>query len=315
MSNLDIITIGEGLVELSSPLSLAYADTLDKFYGGDTLATAVAASRLGSKVGYISRVANDSFKGFLLDGWSAEGLDISHIKCMPGHNGLYFVTGHETGTKQYAYYRKKTAATMLSDKDIDEEYVKTAKIVYATGITQSISISAREAVLKLLKTAKENNLTTAFDPNFDSLLWTKEEAREAFTDIEGLIDILFLNLKSDSLELWEIESIDKLIELSSDRGVKTLVIKSKENKGYYLTNSSETTFLPFYSDIKTDSTGAGDVFNGAFLHEIAKGSTNLHALKVASVVAGLQVHGIGAIKSIPSYKEVAEVLKEQNEEI
>ena len=45
--NLDIITIGEGLVELSSNKSLTYAQTLDKYYGGDTLCTAVAAQRLG----------------------------------------------------------------------------------------------------------------------------------------------------------------------------------------------------------------------------------------------------------------------------
>ena len=59
---LDIITIGESLIELSSPTSLAYSQTLDKYYGGDTLSTAVAAQRLGSKTGYISRVANDPFR-------------------------------------------------------------------------------------------------------------------------------------------------------------------------------------------------------------------------------------------------------------
>ncbi len=148
MEQLDIITIGEGLLELSCVQSLAYVDKLDKYYGGDTLATAVAASRLGSKVGYISKVANDAFKNFLIDGWNSEGLDISQTKIIEGHNGVYFSAGHDSGHKEFAYYRKKTAATMLSAKDIDEEYVKSAKIVYATGITQSLSISAREAVLK-----------------------------------------------------------------------------------------------------------------------------------------------------------------------
>ena len=53
---LDIITIGESLIELSSNQSLAYAQTLEKYYGGDTLCTAVAAMRLGSKAGYITRL-------------------------------------------------------------------------------------------------------------------------------------------------------------------------------------------------------------------------------------------------------------------
>ena len=50
-NKLDIVTLGEGLVEFSSRQSLAYADTLDKYYGGDTLTTAVAAARMGSTVG------------------------------------------------------------------------------------------------------------------------------------------------------------------------------------------------------------------------------------------------------------------------
>ena len=65
----DIISIGESLIELSSDKSLTYAECLTKFYGGDTLCTAVAAARLGSKVGYITRVGNDHFKDFLLESW------------------------------------------------------------------------------------------------------------------------------------------------------------------------------------------------------------------------------------------------------
>lgn len=311
-NKLDIVTLGEGLVEFSSRQSLAYADTLDKYYGGDTLTTAVAAARMGSNVGYISKVANDAFKDFLVGSWAAEGLDVSQIKMINGHNGIYFVAGHDTGKKEFVYYRKKTAASMLSARDIDEDYIKSAKIVYATGITQSISISAQEAVLKMFQTAKENNVTVAFDPNFDPLLWSKEEAKDGFNQIEDYIDILFLNLKSDSLALWDIESVDKLIELFLDRGIKTVVLKSKNKSGYYVANASETLFVPFYSDIKVDSTGAGDAFNGAFLHSVAEGKSVFESAKFAAVVSGLQVRGVGAIKSIPSLKEVSEAMREQN---
>ena len=42
-SDLDLITIGESLIELSADTKLADADTLTKYYGGDTLAVAVSA--------------------------------------------------------------------------------------------------------------------------------------------------------------------------------------------------------------------------------------------------------------------------------
>ena len=53
---LDIITIGESLIELSTSENLTTAPSLDKYYGGDTLTTAISALRLGSRVGFISRI-------------------------------------------------------------------------------------------------------------------------------------------------------------------------------------------------------------------------------------------------------------------
>jgi len=314
MDKLNIITMGEVLVELSSTQSLEYADTLDKNFGGDTLTAAAAAARLGGKVGYITKIASDAFRDFLVGGLAAEGIDISTITVNEGYNGIYFVAGCETGKKEFAYYRKKSAAASLTEKDIDEEYIKKANIVYATGITQSLSLSVKEAVFKMFKTAKENGVTTAYDPNFHPVFWSKEEAKEAFEEIKDYVDIIFMNVHSDSLALWDIDSYDKLGSIFFDMGIKTVVIKSKENSGYHIYFSGKSAFVPFYSDVKTDSTGAGDVFNGAFLYEISKGNSPVKAAEIASVVAGLQVRKIGAIKSIPTLKEVTAAIREKNEQ-
>src|SRR5574344_2018968 len=157
---LDIVTIGESLIELSSNVSLKQTSTLDKYYGGDTLATAVTASRLGSKVGYITRVGCDYFKEFLLDSWQAEGLDISQVRLTSDTNGLYLLARPENEPKEYSYYRKKTAATKLSVDDIAEDYISSAQIFYTTGLTQSLSLSAREAVKKAYEIARNNSLLT-----------------------------------------------------------------------------------------------------------------------------------------------------------
>ncbi len=313
LEKLDIITIGESLIELSSDKSLAYADSVDKYYGGDTLATAIAALRLGSKVGYISRVGMDYFKDFLLDSWQAEGLDISQIKLVDGFNGIYFIARPHGGDKEFAYYRKKTAATNLSIDDISEEYIRSASIVYASGVTQSLSLCAKEAVKKAFTIAKENNNLVAYDPNYSSKLWTRDEAKEAFEEIEDSIDILFLNLKYDSLALLEIQSIDKLIKYFWDKGISTVVVKSHTDSGYYTGYQGEVLFTEFYSDSIVDSTSAGDAFNGGFLHALASGLTPFEAVHIAAIVAGLQTQNIGAIKSIPFKKEVYSKYKGGNE--
>ena len=106
---LDIITIGESLIELSSDTSLSSAECLHKYYGGDALATAIAALREGSRVGFITRVGNDVFKDYLLDSWQAEGLDISQVKIATDPNGIYFIASPEPCQKEVSYYRKKNS--------------------------------------------------------------------------------------------------------------------------------------------------------------------------------------------------------------
>lgn len=301
---LDIITIGEGLIELSSDVSLSLATNLDKYYGGDTLTAAVAAKRLGSKVGYITRVGCDYFKEFLMDSWQAEGLDISQVKLTGDFNGLYLLARPKDGKKEFSYYRKKTAASRLSIDDISEKYIESAKIFYTSGIAQTLSISTKEAVKKAYTIAKEKGTITAYDPNYSPLLSTAEEAKEAFDDVIEYIDILFLSDKNDVAKLLEVESYEKIIKYFWDMGINTVVVKSSHDGGYYTGYGGDIVFCEFFAKEIVDTTCAGDAFNGGFLHALASGYSPFEATKLASVVSGLQAQGIGAIKSIPTKEEV-----------
>lgn len=307
---LDIITIGESLIELSGDLSLKDCDSLQKYYGGDTLASAIAASRLGADVGYITKVGNDYFKDYLISSWQNEGLDISQIKFSNEPNGLYIISRPKDSHKEIAYYRKKTAATKLSIDDISEEYIQNAKILYTSGIAQSISISAKEAVKKAYEIAKIKGLTTAYDPNFSDTLMTQEEAKENFAEVISNIDILFLSSKNDVQNLLELTSAEKVIKYFWDLGVKIVVVKASEDMGYYTGYNGDIVFTKFYTTEVVDTTCSGDAFNGGFLYAVSNGYTPFEATKLASVVAGLQSKGIGAIKSIPD-KNI--VLKSINE--
>lgn len=301
---LDIITLGEGLIELSSNVSLSLAQSLDKYYGGDTLAAAVAAKRLGSKVGYITRVGCDYFKEFLMDSWQAEGLDISQVKLTGDFNGLYLLARPKSGIKEFSYYRKRTAASKLSIEDISESYIENAKIFYTSGIAQTLSLSAREAVKKAYTIAKEKGLTTAYDPNYSPLITSLEDSKEAFDDVINDVDVLFLSDKNDVAKLFELYSAEKIIKYFWDLGINTVVIKSGQDRGYYTGYAGDIVFCEFLFDQTVDTTCSGDVFNGGFLHAISSGFSPFEATKLASVVSGLQSQKIGAIKSIPTKEEV-----------
>ena len=311
---LDIITIGESLIELSTSESLKTAESLNKFYGGDTLTTAIAALRLGSKVGFISRIGMDCFKDYLLESWQEEGLDISHVKPVKGVNGLYMVSKNkDSASKEFSFYRKKTAATNLSIDDISSEYILNSSILYSTGLTQSLSISAREAVKEAFRIAKENNVLTAYDPNYSSLIWTEDEAREAFNDIVDYLDVLFLNVRYDSKIVIDSESINNAIKYIWDKGISTVIVKSAIEKGYYVGYNGKIEFIKFINEDVTDDTGAGDSFNGGGLHGLASGMSPFKAASLGSIVAGLQIKNFGAIRSIPKKEEVYSIFKGQND--
>ena len=300
----DIICIGESLIELSADESLAYTEVLHKYFGGDTMATAVAASRLGAKVGYITVVGNDYLKDFLLDAWAAEGLDTSQTRLSEGSNGLYFIARCKNGTKEFVYYRKKTAATLLSESNIAPDYIKNSKIVYSTGITQSLSISALEAVKTAFKIAHDNEIKVAYDLNYTSRVWDIDEAKEALEEVLPYINIMFVNLEHDIKPLYNISSADLVIKNLWDKGVSIVVVREGNGTVSLGYNGEILTKTQLPVDEIVDTTGSGDVFNGAFLYGLVNGYTPFEALKLAIIMNYYQVQGIGAIKSIPSKEQV-----------
>lgn len=302
--NTDIVCIGESLIELSAGESLVYADVLNKYFGGDTMTTAVSASKLGAKVGYITVIGNDYLKDFLMDACACEGLDTSQIRLSDdGSNGLYFVARCKNGFKEYVYYRKRTAATKLCEEYIDPEYIKSTKIVYSTGITQSLSMMASEAVLKAFMIARANGVKVAYDVNYTSRIWEAEEAKEAADMVLPYIDILFCNMEHDVKPLYGINSVELVIKNAWDKGVSTVVVREASGGVSLGYNGEILTKSMIETPDFVDSTGSGDAFNGAFLYGIVQGYTPFEALRLAIIVAYYQVQGIGAIKSIPS-KEV-----------
>ena len=69
----DILSLGESMVEFFAEEPLSQAEQLQKAFAGDALNLLAAASRLGSSTGFLSRIGNDPFQEFLLNGWESLG--------------------------------------------------------------------------------------------------------------------------------------------------------------------------------------------------------------------------------------------------
>ncbi|MEM3571943.1 MAG: sugar kinase, partial [Candidatus Bathyarchaeia archaeon] len=195
---LDAVSLGEPLLEFNARGigSLRNIKTFDKGWGGDTSNFIVAFSRLGGCAGYITRVGDDEFGHCFLELWKKEGVDTSHVIIEKGgFTGIYFISRKNGGEHDFTYYRKDSAASHFSIKDLDIDYIKDAKIFHASGISQAISSSCNEAVLYAMKKAKESNVIVSYDPNIRLKLWSLDKAQDAILKAIKLCDIVMPSLE------------------------------------------------------------------------------------------------------------------------
>ncbi len=303
---IDVGIIGECLIELSSNGTLAESSTLNKYFGGDTITTAVAISRLGGKTSYITKVGNDGFREFIISSLENENIDTSLITTNDEQNGMYIVSNTQS-KKEVLYYKRKTAATKLSIDDISEDCIKRMKLIYSTGTVQALSAGARELVRESFRVAKNNDVITAYDPNYTSCFMSSADINELMDEIVEYCDIIFMSLKKDSASLYKLDSVDNIMKYFWDKGIKIVVIKSHLDNGYYTGYNGNISFTEFYNTTKAvDVTASGDVFNGGFLYALTNGYSPSESMKFAAVVSGLQTQNYGAIQSIPYLKNVLE---------
>ncbi len=306
---LDLAVIGECLIELSSSDRLERADVFHKSYGGDSVISALMAAKLGSTAAFITKLGDDGFGKYIYDSLKQDDIDVSHIELLQEQNGVYIAARPEDNKNEFYYYKRKSAATKLSDDDITEELLSGFKCLYSTGVTQSLSVSARSAVKKSFRIAKEKELITAYDPNYTSCFMYSDESREFLDEILPYTKIIFMSMKNDVPHLFESLSYEHIAKKLSDFGVEIIVFKSRIDGGYYTFYNGEVRFIEFFNKRPViDLTASGDTFNGAFLHAYISGYNPFESAKFASVAAGLQASKFGAVSALPCKEEIAEYL-------
>ncbi len=175
---LDIIALGEPLYELNQQPDGRYLPG----FGGDTSNVAIAAARLGSHSAYIGKLGNDPFGDAIARLWDMEGVDSSEVGRHPtAQTGLYLVTHGERG-HQFSYYRKGSAASLMTPDDVPTAVIARAKYLHVSGISQAISETAREAVLAAIGAARKANVAVSYDTNLRTRLWPIETARPAIEE-------------------------------------------------------------------------------------------------------------------------------------
>lgn len=307
---LDVVTVGECMVELYGEEAVSEEPMLKCTVGGDTLNVATTVARLGGKAGFVTRVGDDIFAPLLLGRWDREGIDLSAVRIVPGFNGLYVITVQPDGERSFTYYRRGDAASTLEPSDIPAEYIARAAIVHTSGITQAISHSARASVRHLVAVSRRLGVKVSFDPNFRPKLWPAAQARlELHAILPGLYAI-FPSANEEEAALWGTSRPDLIADTCLQAGCQVVAVKMGAD-GCYVATPDAAQHIPAVSCYAVrDTTGAGDAFDGAFLFALARQADPTDAARLASLVAAMKCAGRGALGNLPRRGEVQQAWRE-----
>lgn len=304
----DIIAIGEPLAEFvhRSDIAPDQGTFYEQGFGGDTSNSTIAAARQGVSTGYITALGNDPFAKGLLNLWQAENVDTSCVTLSnTAPTGIYFINpvpdGHE-----YTYFRKNSAAALMTAQDLPLDYIANAKILHISGISLAISHSARDMVFAAIAHAKANGTMVSVDTNLRLKLWPLEDAQKAIHHAMENIDIA-LPSYDDATLLTGLTNPDEIIDFYQALGARIVALKLGAD-GCRLACCGKRYDIAPYKVTAIDSTAAGDTFAGTFLAELLKTDDTIGAAKYACAAAALAVTKYGAVAAIPHRQAVLDLL-------
>jgi 2-dehydro-3-deoxygluconokinase len=293
----DLLCMGEPLLEFSSVERDGRTVYLQG-YGGDTSNVAVAAARQGASVGYVSAVGQDAFGGAFLDLWAREGVDASAVRVDPdAPTGIYFIT-YRDGEHLFDYRRAGSAASRMRADAVPLDAVRAAKILHVSGISQAISDTAADAVFAAIRAAREAGVRVSYDTNLRPKLWPLDRARAVTHAGMALCDIALPGL-DDARLLTGQEEPEAICGFYLDLGASVVAL-TLGRRGTMVATRERRETVPAHPVEQVDATGAGDVFDGAFLARILAGDDPFAAARYANVAAALSTLGHGAVAPIPT---------------
>lgn len=199
----DVVTFGEAMIRLSSPgyRRLENSNNLDVEIGGGEYNVAVACAHLGLNTAWISRLV-DNWTGWVIRNRGREhGVDMSNIQWVDfdgvgfERNGFYHVElGVGPRASAVTYDRANSAISNIEPGMVDWKSIfDGAKWFHVSGITPALSDGAADTTLEALEAASEAGVTTSYDLNFRSKLWSSEKAQKTSSRIVPLVKVLIGN--------------------------------------------------------------------------------------------------------------------------
>ena len=260
--------------------------------GGSAANTIVGLARLGCKVGFIGKVAEDREGKMLIEDFRREGVDTNGItKLRHGRSGT--VMGFVERKGERALYVDPGVNDTIEFNEINKEYASKARFLHLTSFIGEKSFQTQKKLVKILP----ENVKLSLDPG-------ELYARKG-TALEPIIKKTFVFMpNAKELELLTgTDDYRKGAEVLLKKGVKIVAVKLG-NKGCYVTDGRESHLIETFEVKVVDTTGAGDAFCAGFLYGLISDKSLYECGRIGNFVASRCITKMGARPGLPQIEDL-----------
>lgn len=267
--------------------------------GGGPVATAIAAvSRLGVRAGFVGAYGHDRLGEIKLQTLTECGIDISRMVRRPvPENEIVLVNVHEqtgervfTGSRAFQEYQ-------LTPDELDRDYMVAADVLHLDGYHADAALLAA------------GWMRAAGKPVVLDGSATRQPIPLKMAALVGQVDVLicgsgFGATLTGREDPWEIGRA--ILDMGP-----AVVVQTEGQAGSYTTTRTERFHTPSFDVAVVDTTGAGDVFHGAYIVGMLRGWDVRRIVQFATAVSALKCTALGGRRPIPCFDQVVGFLRER----
>jgi len=297
-------------------------------HGGGMVPTAmVAVAKLGGRAGFIGKVGDDEAGRHIRDELHAYGVDVARLVVQSGaaSNRTIVLVDERSGAR--SFLSDRGTLTAVRPAELERTYVRAAKLLHLSD--------ASEAAVTAARWVKEGGGRVCFDgTHFHPSLWpliplvdylivsrffASEFAAHTAGKGEGRSAQLFAGEHgADSADsaypsATHPEGVaaptlagEHLLEAARElrgHGPSVVVVTEGEHGSWCTSDEGDFHTPAFSVQPVVDTTGAGDVFHGAFLYGRSRGWGLRRSLRLAAATAALKCRALGGRAGIPALEE------------
>lgn len=289
----DIILVGEtnldlilyGLPEEMPVEREILASDFDVTLGGSSSILAHNLQILGTRVGFVSEVGEDTFGAIARDYLGRAGVDLTHVLVKKGaKTGATLLLPHGRRRHILTY---PGVMSELTIEDLDVAYLRSARHFHLSSLF--LQTGLHRGLPQLFDALRADGVTISLDTNDDPTgVW-----RGVLDELLDRIDILLPN-EDELLRIADAETLEASLAKLSKR-VPMIVVKCGARGAVVQRGRSRDWVDPVRVETVVDTIGAGDSFNAGFLNAWLRGDDPLHAAAMGNRTGALSTLRPGGV--------------------